>query len=118
MIVIEGRARKSTKLIEYVKDKYKNLDDVAIISSIADAHDLSFTFEESYLYENEDINILIKMFVEDYHYYKGKYKLISFYFNAPVNFIDEFKELEKSIEEDVIVTIQNNDLEYVKIYEV
>ncbi|MGM7720551.1 hypothetical protein [Metabacillus sp. Hm71] len=125
MIIIEGKNGKSKILTEYLKEntnKYDWDNQTVMIDyvKVPSLHGITSHYCESGFYDNlEDMTIenLVKDYIEWDKSFKN-YKVVVFYVNAPVEMIQEFKKLDELYDQQFIFTIQNDELEDVKMYEV
>lgn len=112
MLVIEGRAEKSLKLQEIVNGYEGRLlmfDAVGVDFMQGDnLYVVSISLET--LWATNSIN--------DYMDTIREFDLIIFETNDNKEMTNNYKELENLIDRKCIVTIQNNDMENIKIYEI
>jgi hypothetical protein len=118
MLVVEGKSRKSIILLDKLKEWNKKdtliLDTVGFNSWDPEVTVLSFP--------NTSVDQLIKL-LTDKKEVTEKYKRIVFYVNCPKE--DEFKvwKLEKDLMitgefRECVITIQNNNMNELSIYEI
>lgn len=112
MIVIEGKAQKSIKLVELLKER--NKDEYILFIDKKWGNSPVFQDINGFIANTDD-------FMSYYQHNKSdlkKYKTVAIYFNIDPEDIDAFKELERHLRVELIITVQNNDLEELKVYEI
>lgn len=114
MLIIEGKTGKSLKLqkiINKCKEKILIVDTVGIHHILADNNNLSILPMSLEKLWNGTV-------IGDYLNEIRKFDIIIFETNDKKEKVDSYKRLENLIGKKCIVTIQNNDLENINIYEI
>lgn len=111
MIVIEGKAQKSIKLVELLKER----NEKDYILFIHKKYDNSSVFKDinGYVVKTDNLMGYLKYNKSELE----KYKTVAIYFNIGLDDIDAFKELEITLGVELIITVQNSELVELVIYE-
>ncbi|MGZ9868151.1 hypothetical protein ACU3L3_06990 [Priestia endophytica] len=114
MIIIEGKQGKSRKLEEYIKEKVHGSSVIIDYVGVLILGDVT----NHYFVEGDNVSpeTAIEDFKEHYEEFK-QFETVSFYVNASPEMIPKFKKLEEESDHNIIITIQNNELSEVKVYE-
>ena len=114
MLIIEGKTGKSLKLQEIINN-YKG--NILMIDTVGMHHVLG---------DNDNLSILPTSLeklwdgtiVNDYLDVIRKFDMIIFETNDKKEMMFKYKQLEKLIGKECIVTIQNNEIEDIKVYKI
>lgn len=112
MLVIEGRVGKSLKLQEII-----NKHDGKVL--MLDAVGVNFMQGDNLFVVSISLETLwATNSINDYMDTIRKFDTIIFETNDNKEMINSYKQLENLIDRKCIVTIQNNDVENIKVYEI
>lgn len=117
MLVIEGKTRKSLELQEilFEKKSENKLLQILMIDTVGVKH---ISINGLFQIETSLDTIWATNFIGNHINELRRYDLIVFETNDKKEIIDNYKQLEKLIGRQCIVTIQNNELKSLKVYKV
>lgn len=125
MIIIEGKQGKLTKVLEEIKefkeDYKREYTGVEAKVLIIDTFGLKFAEEGLDIVSIDSTEEFIGMFskdIEGINNLANGYNLIVLYVNDSIKNISryEYDFIDKNFGDEVILTIQNNDLREIKVY--
>ena len=114
MLVIEGRVGKSLKLQEVISNRKEK---ILIIDTVGTYHSLSGS-EDSFVLPTSLEMLWCSGIINDYLEEIRGFDVIIFNTNDSQEMIKNYKELEGLIGKECFVTIQNDNIEDVKVYEI
>lgn len=112
MKVIQGKAGKSLKLQDIINDFDGN---VLMVDTVNPNHIVADNLS---IIDTIYSTVWCTNFISEYMDKIREYDLIIFEMNDATDMVHSYKELENLIKRPCVVTIQDNSLEELKIYEV
>lgn len=117
MLVIEGKRGKSLKIQEILLKEVDNnsLTQILMIDRVGINHiNINHLSQIKTSWDTIQISNFISSHINEIR----RYNLVIFETNDKKEMIDNYKQLEKLIGRQCIVTIQNNELKSLKVYKV
>ncbi|MCL1700809.1 hypothetical protein [Lysinibacillus sp. Bpr_S20] len=118
MIVLEGNQNKSSVLVDYVKQLSEkvNANKISVIDYVGNQN--IYGGRVNYCSKGEDM--ILKEFSKDFRKWHESFQNSNYLIlelDAPKEMLNEIKLIEQDFNKQIVVTIQNNDLEKVDVYE-
>ena len=114
MLVIKGKAGKSLKLQEMIRNRKEK---ILIIDTVGTYYSLSGG-DNLFVLPTSLEMLWCSNIINDYLKGIRRFDIIIFNTNDNQEMIDSYKELEDLIGKECFVTIQNNNIEDIQVYEV